>query len=228
MGKITILVAEDHHLIRAALVSFLAQESDFEVIGEVGDGSKIIEKVEALRPNVLILDVHMPGHRVLKTTRSLKQTYPGLNILALSAYLQREYVVGLLQAGADGYILKDDPTESLIEGIRAVMRGRRWVSTRAMDMLVQSVDAFQQQQLTDDLTERELAVLRLVAVGMRNSQIAEEMFLTEQTVKNYLRRIFEKLMVESRVEAVVLGIRLGLINIDNDGSSPKLSDSNVR
>ena len=227
MGKITILVAEDHHLIRAALVSFLAQESDFEVIGEVGDGSKIIEKVEVLRPNVLILDVHMPGHRVLKTTRSLKQTYPGLNILALSAYLQREYVVGLLQAGADGYILKDDPTESLIEGIRAVMRGRRWVSTRAMDMLVQSVDAFQ-QQLTDDLTERELDVLRLVAVGMRNSQIAEEMFLTEQTVKNYLRRIFEKLMVESRVEAVVLGIRLGLINIDNDGSSPKLSDSNAR
>lgn len=150
----------------------------------------------------------------------------------MSNYLEREYVVGLLQAGADGYIadgyiLKDDPTESLIEGIRAVMRGRRWVSTRAMDMLVQSVDAFQQQQLTDDLTERELSVLRLVAVGMRNSQIAEEMFLTEQTVKNYLRRIFEKLMVESRVEAVVLGIRLGLINIDNDDSLPKISDSNM-
>lgn len=224
MGKITVLLAEDHHLIRAALVSFLAQEPDFEVIGEEGDGSKIIDKVEALKPNVLILDVHMPGHRVLKTTKTLKQKYPDLNILALSAYLQREYVVGLLQAGADGYILKDDPTESLVEGIRAVMRGRRWVSTRAMDMLVQSVDSLQQQQLADDLTDREIEVLRLVAAGMRNSQIAEEMFLTEQTIKNYLRKIFEKLMVESRVEAVVLAIKLGLINIDNDNDAPALSD----
>ncbi len=224
MSKITVLLAEDHHLIRAALVSFLSQEPDFEVIGEEGDGSKIIDKVEALNPNVLILDVHMPGHKVLKTTKTLKKNHPNLSILALSAYLQREYVVGLLQAGADGYILKDDPTESLVEGIRAVMRGRRWVSTRAMDMLVQSVDTIQQQQLADELTEREVEVLTLVAAGLRNSQIAEEMFLTEQTIKNYLRKIFEKLMVETRVEAVVLGIKLGLINIDNSDDRPSLSE----
>lgn len=213
MDKIRVVLAEDHHVVRAALVSFLIREADVEVVGEVADGTTLVETIGRLRPDVLLLDAHMPGHRVLETAQRLRALYPDVRILVLSAYARREYIVGLLKAGAAGYILKDDPQETLLLGIRSVVQGRRWLSARVMDVLVKSV---QQPEVEpkEELTKREIEVLRLMAQGYRNNQIAEALHVTEQTVKNYIRNVFLKLGVETRVEAVLHAIHTGLVTED--------------
>ncbi|MEW5985224.1 MAG: response regulator transcription factor [Chloroflexota bacterium] len=211
MDKIQVVIAEDHHVVRAALVSFLAREADLEVVGEVADATTLVETIGRLRPHVLLLDAHMPGHRVLPTAQRLRTLYPAVRILVLSAYARREYIVGLLKAGAAGYILKDDPQETLILGIRSVAQGRRWLSARVMDVLVKSAEQ-PPEEPAEELTKREVEVLRLMAQGYRNNQIAETLHVTEQTVKNYIRNIFLKLGVETRVEAVLRAIHTGLVS----------------
>jgi DNA-binding NarL/FixJ family response regulator len=210
MQVIRVVLAEDHHVIRVALASFLAQEQDIEVVGEVADATLLFATIAEKQPDVLVLDAHMPGHNVLKTAKKLHAEYPSLRILVLSAYARREYVVGLLRAGASGYILKDDHQETLTQGIRAVARNRRWLSSRIMDILIQSAD---QEWYTaeDELTDREMDILRLMAQGQRNPQIAVALHLTEQTVKNYIRNIFRKLNVTDRVEAVLYALNHGLV-----------------
>lgn len=210
MQTIRVVLAEDHHVIRVALASFLAQEQDIVVVGEVADAALLLTTIAQQQPDVLVLDAHMPGHNVLKTAKKLHAEYPNLRILVLSAYARREYVVGLLRAGATGYILKDDHQETLTQGIRAVARNRRWVSSRIMDILIQSADQ-EWYEMEEDLTDRETDILRLMAQGSRNQQIAEMLHLTEQTVKNYVRNIFRKLNVTNRVDAVLYALNHGLV-----------------
>lgn len=210
MQTIRVVLAEDHHVIRVALASFLAQEQDIEVVGEVADAALLLTMIAQQQPDVLVLDAHMPGHNVLKTAKQLHAEYPNLRILVLSAYARREYVVGLLRAGASGYILKDDHQETLTQGIRAVARNRRWVSSRIMDILIQSADQ-EWYEIEEDLTDRETDILRLMAQGSRNQQIAETLHLTEQTIKNYVRNIFRKLNVTNRVDAVLYALNHGLV-----------------
>lgn len=210
MQTIRVVLAEDHHVIRVALASFLAQEQDIVVVGEVADAALLLTTIAQQQPDVLVLDAHMPGHNVLKTAKKLHAEYPNLRILVLSAYARREYVVGLLRAGAAGYILKDDHQETLTQGIRAVARNRRWVSSRIMDILIQSADQ-EWYEMEEDLTDRETDILRLMAQGSRNQQIAEMLHLTEQTVKNYVRNIFRKLNVTNRVGAVLYALNHGLV-----------------
>lgn len=210
MQTIRVVLAEDHHVIRVALASFLAQEQDIVVVGEVADAALLLTTIAQQQPDVLVLDAHMPGHNVLKTAKKLHAEYPNLRILVLSAYARREYVVGLLRAGAAGYILKDDHQETLTQGIRAVARNRRWVSSRIMDILIQSADQ-EWYEMEEDLTDRETDILRLMAQGSRNQQIAEMLHLTEQTVKNYVRNIFRKLNVTNRVDAVLYALNHGLV-----------------
>jgi DNA-binding NarL/FixJ family response regulator len=215
MSNIRVVLAEDHHVVRAALVSFLAQEEDIEVVGEVADGRALLETVRHLQPDVLVLDAHMPGHQVLKTAKAILAQQPTPRILVLSAYARREYVVGLLKAGASGYVLKDDPQEALIQGIRAVVQGRRWVSSRVMEVLVDSAGSLE-YPATDELTKREAEVLELMARGYRNNQIAATLHVTEQTVKNYVRSIRQKLGAQTRVEAVLYAIDHGLVSPEPD------------
>lgn len=218
-SHIRVLIADDHHVVRSALKSFLAKETDIEIVGEVADGNDLIPALEKHLPDVLVLDVNMPNHNVLRSARTIRKTYPTIRILALSAYQRREYVIGLFKAGAAGYVLKDDPANALIQGVRAVMQGQRWVSARVMDVLVESAQGTQPHP-ADALTNREIELLELIAKGWRNAQIAEQLHLTEQTVKNYIRKIFEKMQVETRVEAVVKGIQKGLIALPE--SAPQL------
>jgi DNA-binding NarL/FixJ family response regulator len=218
MKTIRIVVAEDHHVVRGALTALLAGEPDIEVIGEIADGTNLIEAVQALKPDVLLLDAHMPGHRVLETVQTLNKINPELHVLVLSAYRRREYVVGLLEVGAAGYMLKDDPQETLIRAVHIVAQGQQWFSPKVMELLVKSAGAHK-RELLDELTKREVEVLRLVASGYKNSQIAEAMTVTEQAVKNYIRRIFKKLGVETRVEAVLYALSQNLVSPDNQPDS---------
>jgi DNA-binding NarL/FixJ family response regulator len=207
VGRIRIVLAEDHHVVRAAIASLLAKEADLEVVGQVAEAEALPSTVESLKPDVLILDAHMPGHKVIESARALGARHPEVRILVLSAYNRREYVVGMLGAGAAGYVLKDDPPEALVAAVRAVTEGRQWLSPRVTQLLVRS--AAGPERLVEELTEREMEVLRLMAAGHRNERIAEALQITEQTVKNHVRSIFGKLGVENRVEAVLFAIAQG-------------------
>jgi DNA-binding NarL/FixJ family response regulator len=213
--RIRVLLAEDHHVVRAAIASLLGKEPDLEVVGEISEASGIGEAVRVVKPDVLVLDAHMPGQKVIEAARELHARHPEVAVLILSAYNRREYVVGMLGAGAGGYVLKDDPPEALPAAVRAVRAGRQWLSPRVTELLVKS--ASDDEPLVEELTEREMEVLRLMATGLRNEGIADALDITEQTVKNHARSIFGKLGVETRVEAVLYAISQGWVSPDAPG-----------
>jgi NarL family two-component system response regulator LiaR len=202
---IRIVLAEDHHVVRAAVASFLAREPDFEIVAEVAEAEKLPSTLEKTRPDVLVLDAHMPGHRVIETARAIRREHPSVRILVLSAYKRREYVVGLIEAGAYGYVLKDDP-ESLLAAVRAVFAGAMVSWDRGS-----SANPPCAEYGRADGEERKC---RLMATGCRNERIAEALRISEQTVKNHIRNIFGKLGVETRVEAVLYAISEGLAGED--------------
>jgi len=213
MDKIRVVLAEDHHVVRAALASFLASEADIEIAGEVADAATLIDVVKQIKPHVLVLDAHMPGHRVIEMAYTLRAQCPEVQILVLSAYCRREYVAGFLDAGAVGYVLKDDPQETLIQAVRAAAQGQQWLSPHVTEMLLKSTGNLDPKPV-DKLTRRETEVLRLMACGHTNVQIAEILNVTEQTVKNHARNIFSKLGAETRVAAVLHIINQDLENSD--------------
>ena len=210
MSNIKVVLAEDHHVVRAAVATFLTKEPDIEVVGEVAEGSTLMEVVKKLKPDILILDAHMPGHKVVQSAKALQMNCPDVKILVLSAYNRREYVVGLLSAGAAGYVLKDDPPEMLVRAVRKVAAGGEWISPRVAKVLVKSV-RHEDKSATTALTDREMEVMELMAHGHKNEEIAERLVITTQTVKNHIRSIFRKLGVKTRVEAVLYAINNKLI-----------------
>lgn len=215
---IRIILAEDHTVVRTAVASYLARHPDIEVVGEVGEGGQaLFEIIRQQHPDVLLLDAHMPGHEVdvVDSAHRLKKQWPDMRILVLSAYDRREYVVGLLKAGAAGYVLKDDSSEMLLRAIRIVAEGGEWVSPRVANVLVDSVRQGEPDP-AELLSRREMEVLRAVARGLTNGKIAEELYITEQTVKNHVSSIFSKLAVDTRVEAVLYAIRHGLASAETN------------
>ncbi len=191
MTPIRVLVVDDHHVVRAAIAAFLAKERDIEVVGELAEVRGLMEAVAELRPHILLLDAHMPGHKVIDTARILREKHPRTRILVLSAYNRKEYVVGLLSAGAVGYVLKDDSQETLVQAVRSVAGGRKWLSPRVAETLVGSVARDHDTPL-EKLTEREAEVLRLMAVRCRNERIAQALKISEQTVKNHVRSVLRE------------------------------------
>lgn len=210
--NIRLVVAEDHHVVRTALVGMINGEPDLEVVGEVADGLGLETAVSAHQPDLLLLDANMPHHRPIQSAQKLLQAQPALRILILSAYKQKEIVTGLLNAGAAGYVLKDDSHETLLQAIRTVAKGGRWVSPQVVDVLVASAVG---PQTAVSLTPREQEVLKLLAEGLRNQEIAAELGVTHQSVRNYVQRIYRKLDVETRVEATLYALKAGIANVDN-------------
>jgi len=210
MSNIKVVLAEDHHVVRAAVATLLTKEPDIVVVGEVAEGDALMEVLEEIKPDVLVLDAHMPGHKVVQSAKMLQKNCPDVKILVLSAYNRREYVVGLLSAGAAGYVLKDDPPEMLVQAVRKVAAGGEWISPRVAKVLVKSV-RHEEKSATTALTDREMDVLELMARGHKNEEIADKLVITTQTVKNHVRSIFRKLGVKTRVEAVLYAIHNKLI-----------------
>lgn len=215
MQKIRVILAEDHHLVRAAVAELLSKEPDIEIVGQVADGYELFGTVKMLQPDVLVLDAKMPGHKVIEATRTMKNKFPRIKTLLLSAHNRREYVVGVLREGAAGYVLKDDAPETLAQAIRAVFNGKEWISPRVAPILLRSVRGGNESRLTQ-LTKRETEALTHMARGLKNGEIAQKMVVSRQTVKNYVRAIFSKIEVTSRVEAVLYALKQGLI--DEEGS----------
>lgn len=201
---IRVVLADDHPLVRAGLRTVLAGVEGIQLVGEAVDGHVARRMVQELRPDVLLLDLSMPGPPAVETIAWLAEHCPQVKVLALTAYDDDAYVRGVVAAGVIGYVLKDEAPEAVVRAIRTVMEGDTWFSRRVVDKLVRlSVDKEDVHLAKVSLSERDAAVLKLIAQGWDNGRIAAELCVAEPTVRNYVSRIYTALGVRSRAEAIV-------------------------
>ncbi len=209
-----LLVAEDHALVREGTRNILNAEPDMEVVGEAADGEEAVSLATSLRPDVAILDIEMPNMDGIQAAREIRAALPGTAVLMLTAYDDDAYVVGVLEAGAAGYVLKNAPSSALLGAVRALAAGESVLDPAIQRRVVGILARRKKEASQEQLSERELEVLRRAAQGLANKEIAAVMGLSPRTVQSHLRHIMNKLGVASRVEAVVLAIRSGWIRLD--------------
>jgi two-component system, NarL family, response regulator LiaR len=220
MASIRVLIADDHKIVRAGVRGILEQAGDIEVIAEAEDGEEAKSLIQKHMPDVAVLDIQMPKASGIEVTRWVRANLRGIGLLTLTAYDDTPYVMGVLQAGANGYVLKTASPEDLIQAVRDVYAGKS-----AMDAAItQKVMAhlFDQQTLPtyQELTEREKDVLQLTAKGFTNKAIATQLNISDRTVQGHLAHIFNKLQANSRTEAVMRAVSLGWVS-ENAAEAPK-------
>ena len=221
---IRVMLADDHVLVREGTRRLLEAEPDIEVVAEAGDGISAVEQAVASQPDVLIIDVAMPGMSGIEATRHIKQQLPKVAVLALTAYDDDQYVLALLNAGAAGFLLKDVRGQELVTAVRSVHRGEAVLQPAiAVRALRQAVSHRSPTVSMPPLSDREMEVLREAARGLPNKDIARRLNLSVRTIHTHLGNIFAKLGVGSRTEAVLLALRRGWIALD-DTEHPDLGD----
>jgi two-component system, NarL family, response regulator LiaR len=211
---IRVLIVDDHSVVREGLRMFLARDPDLEVVGEAADGAKAIEQARELRPDVVVMDLLLPVLDGIAATRAIRSELPQTEVLALTSVLESASVVEAIQAGAIGYLLKDTQADQLRTAIKAAAAGQLHLSAQASAYLLGAVRL---PERPEPLTDRELEVLRLLAQGHSNKEIARRLHLVEETVKFHMRHILAKLGVQSRTQAVLAAIRLGMVSPQSSG-----------
>lgn len=215
---ITILLVDDHPLVRHALKNLIEPQEDMKVIGEAGNGEEAIALVGKLLPNVIIMDIGMPVVNGLEATRRIKAQYPNIAILVLTVHTDKEHVIGILEAGAAGYLTKVVFGDDIIRAIRAIAAGEAVLTPSILQDILKYVHREPAKPVIADagnLTAREIYILKLAAKGLSNKNIAANLTLSECTVKSYLVDIFAKINVSSRTEAVMTGLKAGFITIND-------------
>ena len=208
-----ILLCDDQAVIRDGLEMLLTLEKDFQVVGTAQDGAEAVELAAQKQPDLILMDLKMPGTNGIEATRQIRARFPEMKILVLTTYDDDEWVFDAIRAGASGYLLKDTPRQKIIEAIRGTMEGKSFVDPAIAGKLMNQVASNQKQPtslLVEKLTERELDVLRLIAKGFNNSDVAGQLHLSEGTVRNHVSAILEKLGVSDRTQAAVIAIQHGL------------------
>jgi DNA-binding NarL/FixJ family response regulator len=215
--RIRIVLADDHVMVRQGIRQFLEEAGDIEVVAEAGDGAEAVRLVEAHQPDVAVLDIRMPEVTGVEATRQIKARFPQVRVLVLTAYDDDPYVFALLQAGADGYVLKTASGDELVRAVRTVHGGRTALSPEIAAKVVRQATSGRPEGAADQvepLTEREIEVLRLAARGLTNRAIGHELGISHRTVQGHLANIYGKLGVNSRTEAVTEALRRGWIVIE--------------
>lgn len=220
--KIRIIIADDHAVLRDGTRELLQRENDMEVVGEAGDGLEAVELVRKTKPDVAIVDIAMPKLNGIEATKQIKAISPSTAVLILTGYEYDQYVFALLEAGAAGYLLKDVQMQKVIDAIRALKAGESVlhpaVARKVLDHFVHTKDRVK-ASLFPLLTGREMDVLRCAAKGLGNREIAEELSLGIRTIQSHLGNIFNKLGVTSRIEAVLFGLKNGLLELEDISES---------
>jgi NarL family two-component system response regulator LiaR len=206
---IRILLVDDHSVVRKGLQTFLKYDPELEVVGEAADGAEALSKARELTPDVVVMDLLMPGMDGIAATAAIRRELPDTEVLALTSVLEDASVVGAVRAGAIGYLLKDTQAEALCQAIKAAAAGQVQLTPKAAARLMQAVST---PESPEALTERETEVLRLLAQGYSNKQIAHRLNNTEKTIKTHVSRILSKLGVQSRTQATLYAIRTGLVS----------------
>ncbi|WP_439020636.1 response regulator [Bacillus thuringiensis] len=212
---IKILVVDDHAFLRDAIRSILEDESDMKVVGEASSGDEVLGKVEECGPDCILMDINLPGKNGIEATELVKKKYPNCRVLVFTMYEHDEYLMDALQAGADGYLLKDSSSEQVVAAIRMLYQGDSVIHPRMTKKLI----TYHQQKMKvesneNELTEREKEILFELVKGLSNKEIAEVLYISDKTVKIHINKIFKKLNVKSRSQAVIYAVRNQLVPLD--------------
>jgi DNA-binding NarL/FixJ family response regulator len=218
---IRVLVVDDHEVVRRGLLAFLGSEPDIHVVGEAGGGAQALDVLAAMesegrRPDVIVMDLQMAPVDGIESTRQIRALYGDVKVVALTSFAEEERVHAALQAGASGYVLKDSDADDVAAAIRAAHRGEVQIDALVARRLMSSLHHSQTDRRGSELTSRELDVLRLVAAGKPNKQIATELTISERTARTHVSRILRKLRLTSRTQAALWAVREGLADVERE------------
>jgi DNA-binding NarL/FixJ family response regulator len=218
--SITVLVVDDHEVVRRGLLAFLDSEPDIEVVGDAGGGAQALDLLasmdsEGRRPDVIVMDLQMAPIDGIESTRQVRALYDDIEVVALTSFAEEERVHAALEAGASGYLLKDSDADDVAAAVRAAHRGELQLDPGIARRLMSSLRAGRADEPASELTSRELDVLRLVAAGQPNKQIAAELAISERTARTHVSRILRKLGLSSRTQAALWAVREGLVEVES-------------
>ena len=221
MKKIRILIADDHSVVRSGLRQLLKTSADFSVVGEASSGDEAIEQVKKYKPDIAILDISMPGMNGIDATRIIKQDSDGTKVLILTIHESEDYVLQMVRAGASGYLLKNAGKEELFNAVRAIVAGERFFSPGISKLMVEEFIRRANKTApktpppnTEALTKREIEVLKMIAGGLSNQQIADKLFISDRTVDTHRTNLMEKLKIHETAGLVKYAIEKGFVSIE--------------
>lgn len=212
MRKVKVIIIDDHVMVREGIKQLLEIDGDIQVIGEAGDGVEGIELLENLKPDVVLLDINMPKLNGLEVLKELKKRGLEYKILILTIHNELEYLVKAMDIGVDGYVLKDSELAVLKKAIFTIDEGNSYIQPSLTPLLKAKIDQFKETKV-EELTKREIEVLKLIARGMYNREIADELVISEKTVKNHISNIFRKIDVTDRTQAAIFAIKHSYVEI---------------
>ncbi|TCL63001.1 LuxR family two component transcriptional regulator [Hydrogenispora ethanolica] len=218
MPMIKVMIVDDHSLVRQGLCQLISLENDLVVAGEAQNGNDVLDKVADLKPDVVLMDLNLPGKNGIELTGELKIKFPDIHVLALTIDNDQNHVSKIIKAGALGYVLKDIDPDTLYEAIRTVAKGDAFIQPCLLTKLLHEFRQLMNEEKTNTLpedfglTQRELEIVSYIASGNSNKDIAEKLFISEKTVKNHVSSILKKMALEDRTQVAVYAYRKGLIN----------------
>ncbi len=217
--KTKILIADDHAMLREGMRNLLEQEKDFELVGEATNGEEAVKLAKELKPDIVIMDIVMPKLNGMEATKQIKQACPLTSLLILTAYSDIRYIIGLLEVGACGYLLKNAPGKDVVKAIRAVRSGESVLDPEVTRKLIQRLanlsKSEEQRDTGGQLTTREMEILNWASRGLSNKEMSEKLFISLRTVKAHMTNIFNKLGCSSRTDAIIKGLKQGYIDLND-------------
>jgi len=212
--SIRILIVDDHHVVRRGLVFFLRTQKDLEIIGEAANGREAIEQAQLLKPDIILMDLIMPEMDGIQATKIIKEKQPEIKIMMLTSFSDQDHVIPALEAGASGFQLKDIQPDELVTSIKKIISGENQLHPKATSHLLANLSnkSKQEKNLLEELTKRELDVLKEIAKGKSNKEIAAALFITEKTVKTHVSNLLAKLELADRTQAALYAVKNQLVN----------------